>query len=337
MVSETLLARLSRQHTIQRSGIQRRLVSQLLALWSRPIYNDPPTVASYAARSATLVEAALTAVSKSQSAYLSLVLGAMGLPARQPRSATVYPRSGTTVLDVYRRPEQQVRWELSQGRSSEAAVNAAIRRVTALASDDLSAAMRDQTKATLSAQKKVVGYRRMIHPELSKTGSCGLCVVASTNFYTVKDLMPLHTLCKCGVMPITKDLDPGLKLNADDLQKFYDAAGSTAAEDLVRTRVVVHENGELGPILRRDGDSFRTPTEAGSEPYTAPTVEDDKNSARAMINAAQTTIDELQARLTAGETFTETRMGSRSVKVDNRQAVAFNQALIERQKQKLAA
>lgn len=101
-------------------------------------------------------------------------------------------------------------------------------------------------------------YRRVIHPELSKTGSCGLCVVAATNTFTRADLMPMHNRCKCTVAPIVGSNDPGLKLNSDDLMTIYKAAGktagrdySTSATDLTKLRVKVVNNSELGPVLLR--------------------------------------------------------------------------------------
>lgn len=45
-------------------------------------------------------------------------------------------------------------------------------------------------------------YRRVIHPELSKTGSCGLCVVAATNTFTRADLMPMHHNCFPAWVPV---------------------------------------------------------------------------------------------------------------------------------------
>lgn len=104
----------------------------------------------------------------------------------------------------------------------------------------------------------VARYRRVIHPELSKTGTCGLCVVAATNTFTRDDLMPLHQQCKCTVAPITAKNDPGLRLNDSDLMSIYKAAGetvgkdySTHASDLTKLRVQVRNHSELGPILLR--------------------------------------------------------------------------------------
>lgn len=64
--------------------------------------------------------------------------------------------------------------------------------------------------------------------------------------------------CKCTVAPIRDNIDPGLKLNSDDLQKIYDAASmaggggsGTAARNLTQLRVTVRNDSELGPILTR--------------------------------------------------------------------------------------
>lgn len=93
-------------------------------------------------------------------------------------------------------------------------------------------------------------YRRVIHPELTRTGTCGLCVVAATNTFSTGDLLPMHNNCVCTVAPITADSDPGLDLNKDDLKEIYRAAGgSTSASALKQLRVTVSEHSELGPIL----------------------------------------------------------------------------------------
>ena len=93
-------------------------------------------------------------------------------------------------------------------------------------------------------------YRRVIHPELSKTGSCGLCVVASNNVYSTADLIPMHDRCKCTVAPITEGNDPGMRLNDEDLKAIYRKAGNTTnASGLKSVRVEVVSHSEIGPIL----------------------------------------------------------------------------------------
>ena len=63
--------------------------------------------------------------------------------------------------------------------------------------------------------------------------------------YKVKDLLPIHHLCKCLTLPIYGEFDPGNTLNLDDLLP----EGVTAGKALKRTRYKVGESGELGPVL----------------------------------------------------------------------------------------
>lgn len=95
----------------------------------------------------------------------------------------------------------------------------------------------------------ITRYRRIIHPELSRTGTCGLCVAAAGRVYTIKELMPLHSRCNCTVLPIKAGQDPGLKLTDRDLDRLYAEAGSTKRNDLMNTRVLTVTNNEIGPVL----------------------------------------------------------------------------------------
>jgi hypothetical protein len=88
--------------------------------------------------------------------------------------------------------------------------------------------------------------------------------VASDRTYKSKDLMALHDRCKCTVLPIVNGQDPGLTLNGADLAAFYKSAGSTGAADLKKTRYVVHQHGELGPVLRAAGDKFTGPAQVAA-------------------------------------------------------------------------
>jgi hypothetical protein len=103
----------------------------------------------------------------------------------------------------------------------------------------------------------VTYYRRVIHPELSKTGTCGLCAVAATQVYKISSPKPMHDRCHCTVMPILGDHDPGAYLNNLDLNKLYRKAGGTDAEGLYKLRVQVTQHGELGPVLNEHGHTAR--------------------------------------------------------------------------------
>jgi hypothetical protein len=131
----------------------------------------------------------------------------------------------------------------------------------------LTLAFREQWVSDLAKVGTVTGYRRVIHPELTKGGSCGLCVAASDQVYHKKDLLPVHGRCKCTVTPIFGETlgpgDPGAAINSEDLAKMYEAAGgSTSGFALKETRYRVVDHGELGPQLVYADAKFRTAEQA---------------------------------------------------------------------------
>lgn len=156
-------------------------------------------------------------------------------------------------------------------------------------------------------EKKVIGFRRVIRPELSKNGSCGLCVVAATNWYTVDELKPIHNLCKCVTVPVVKGADPGFGWNQEDLRKNLDtmygaAGGSTYGKDLKRIRVKITEHGELGPILEyRAKTGWKEKNSSAYRPaYVKPTRTVQVERLQARRDELLETIDNLRARLNGG-------------------------------------
>jgi hypothetical protein len=292
------LAAMATAHAARRQTIIVKLLKLLLGLWGDfGSARDVDVVAGLAARSATLVGSSMLASRKLERAYLTTVLRELdAAPSSLPDLVNPYPRSGVSGMDVYRRPAEQFVYALSQGSSVEDARTIGVERLTGLGTQDVKLAERDEADRVYKASGKVIGWRRIIHPELSKTGTCGLCLVAATRFYTRGDLMPLHgPSCNCGTFPVTKTDDPGLKLNQDDLQNIYDTAGSTAAEDLLNTRVQVNEHGELGPILVREGDHFRTAKDAGRPEYVKPTPKSIRSAQEKAVGEARGELSHLQS------------------------------------------
>lgn len=137
----------------------------------------------------------------------------------------------------------------------------AVVRVAAVAHTDVTLAVREQVRRSLNPSQipGITGYRRILRPELSETGPCGLCVVAADRVYHIGDLKEIHDECRCEVLPIIGAMDPGLDLNRSDLDAIYAAAGGTGG-DLIKDgkrhslalkniRVAMAEHGELGPVL----------------------------------------------------------------------------------------
>jgi hypothetical protein len=221
-----------------------RLVAGMLGSWY-----DPAAQRRFTDDMQTAVSGAQRIVGGSTAEMLQSVLREMGEP--EPRQRFVMP---TKIRDVppeqeWARPAEQFRYAKSQGASDVEAQQVAKDRAEILALDDTQLAQNKATVALLKAYPKVEGYRRVIHPELSAGGTCGLCAVAADRVYKVDRLMPVHARCKCGVLPITMQWDPGSPLNEGDLRKLYDAAGSTSGDLLKRVRFKVEEHSELGPQL----------------------------------------------------------------------------------------
>jgi hypothetical protein len=300
-VDVSRLSALSDRHAKQRDNIIVQLVKLMLGLWGDfGDSRDPDAVAGLAARSAVLVSSATSQTRRLTRSYLQGVLREVSaLPESLPVLRDPYARSGASALDVYSRPAAQFVYRLSQGGTVEEARAIAEERIRAAAEQDVMLAERDEAQRIYEVAPKVTGYRRVIHPELSKDGTCGLCVVASQRVYSIEELLPLHGGCNCTTMPIVKGDDPGFRLNEDDLKQLYATAGSTAAEDLVNTRITITEHGELGPVLVKQGDHFRTAKEAGRPEYVKPTPESLRAANRKALAEAQSKLDSLTERLSS--------------------------------------
>jgi hypothetical protein len=225
-----------------------------------------------AAASAVQVDAATRRARRVSRAFMLRQLELVeALPETLPPIEDTYERGGTSIVEVYKRPARQLEHKIRErfrnpdtdtvdwpDRVPDEVWKTFEERLTSIVNDDIAAVSRDEAQKVMAASAKVIGYRRVIHPEFSKTGTCGLCIVAASRFYKKSELMPLHDLCKCTISPLTKDRDLGLRLNEADLARIYAAAGSNYGDDLKRITVQVREHGELGPILTRKGDTFRT-------------------------------------------------------------------------------
>lgn len=139
-------------------------------------------------------------------------------------------------------------------------------RAERMVSHDIQASSRNTHQLAMRqlSDKKVTGFRRVVHPELSESGqSCGLCIVASTMRYTRRDLLPIHAGCNCETVEIFDidgvEFDPGHQINLEDLEVFYREAGdSTHGWDLKRGRYKVIEHPEYGPTLTNVSNKKRT-------------------------------------------------------------------------------
>lgn len=266
----------SDKHVARRRSILDQLMRLLLGLWADfDRWDDEDVVAGMTAKSATIVNSAVAEVRRSQRSYLSPVLNSFGLDTSQlPAMIDSYPRANTFPSEVYARPVDQFIWARRNGGTLSESKEAFEQRLREIAQADMLAAEREESQRVYRSQPRIIGHRRIIHPEKSESGfSCGLCVVAATRLYSTDELLAIHGGCNCDSAPVTANSDPGLSLNENDLKEFYNAAGSSAAEDLLNTRVRYVEHGELGPVLVKQGDHFRTAEEAGRPKWQPSTPE----------------------------------------------------------------
>jgi hypothetical protein len=220
-------------------------------------------VAALAAEMAEISRAAQDIAIGAVEQYVSLV-GQMagGSPTFGRRPVAPEIRGGTDLRLVHRRPAQTYRRAVAMGADREEAFrNAAIRATGLMRSDT---ALAERAAAHLQLERMgITQFRRILHPELSRTGSCGLCIAAADNVYSTGDLMPIHPPhCKCTVMPVVGEWDPAVELNAGDIASYADVAelagatgprGGTTRRDLASVRY----HAEYGPYLTNDNHRFR--------------------------------------------------------------------------------
>lgn len=352
-------------YATQQAKITSELLRLLLALWL-PFtwWGRPDMVNAAAAQSAAYVDIATRRVRRLSRAHMLAQLRLIGAePDRLPPIEDTYERGGTPIVEVYKRPARQIEHMIREQQKALDTLEAPARlpmelparitdemmrtfeeRLTSLVEDDIAATARDEAQKVLWVAPKVIGYRRVIHPEFSKTGTCGLCVVASSKFYTKGELMPLHDKCKCTISPITANQDLGLRLNREDLDAIYKAAGSNYAEDLKRITVQIREHGELGPILTQRGTKFRdvktvnkTSKRQKFTPYKRMTPEAQRRMWLAHKDTSERSIRILEAARDEDTNLVD--IAGTGVKVpvrDIEQAIQWHRALIARALSNLA-
>lgn len=116
-------------------------------------------------------------------------------------------RGGAALTEVYARPVITVRRVLADGGTVLDALRAGRARAVQSIETDAQLAYRDGAARAMAGNLSVQGYRRV-----PNGGACLLCLMASTQRYHVRDLMPIHPTCHCGVATIIGSRDPGLIL-----------------------------------------------------------------------------------------------------------------------------
>lgn len=282
MPSQLDIGRAVDAQTSSLERIVRRLASSLVGMFGRLDKYDARAVEQYRQDAARLTYEAQRAAAGATTAYLDASLRAMGIAPPFKAPIVKVDLRGLPQQDVAERVVSQYRWHLSEafreqrrrdwldehpivppefgkvsregitppafGMTPEKAEQFALNRIQRNAHDDVRLA--DRTAADdFLAEAGIKTYRRVIHPEWSVGGTCGMCIAASDRIYNVGELLPIHDNCKCTVAAISDDDDPGYRLNRRDLDAMYEAAGGKDRASLKRTRYKIDEHGELGPVL----------------------------------------------------------------------------------------
>lgn len=272
MATSGFYGRLSDAQSKRNKSLIEVLVQWLFARWR----SDPLTTASIPRLVDDTVEKVLETMDETRvdaDAFLKEALEAEGKKFPQdvsPARDGSYPRKNILPEDVWERPVSEYRNARNNGDSHQEAMLKTLARVRQLADADVRMANRERAARVYEAASPqgVIGYRRIIHPELSRTGTCGLCLVAADRLYSTKELYPLHDNCKCETLPVTNTSDPGLKLNRDDLDYIYSVAGGNTASKLSNTRISEYVSGERGPTLARRVEKSKSGLTPNDEKYS---------------------------------------------------------------------
>jgi hypothetical protein len=232
-----------------------------VAAMSPAQWYDDQAVASMAAAIGRDVAGAQRHTAATTDAYLARMTGLM-LDRRVAPAGVVNVTAlrGSPNALVYQRLGENYRWQRAQGLDHAEALRRTSQRAEVMADTDTTLAMRAQSRRFMT-RRGIAGYRRVIRPEASAGGTCGLCIAAADRIYHKADLLPVHDRCSCETAPIVGGQDPGYSLNSADLDALYGAAGSTHRKDLARVRITTHHHGELGPVLGIKGQKFRGPAD----------------------------------------------------------------------------
>jgi hypothetical protein len=283
----------------QTTALRDQLIAYIVALWaSFPEYRLPQQH-EFATQAVPVVEGAMAHMQSLTSGYLATLAGLAGASSTPTATAVLgisAVRNGADAAEVYRRPFNLV-WRqlhdlqpLDQAKIDEA-IASGRKRAVQTAATDLQLAKTQTSRDALRATRHVVGYRRV----LEGPHSCALCIVAATQRYHKATLLPIHPGCDCSVLPIYGDADPGQTISAvlnhngklvpiSDLVDVHDridqrfGRSSSAARDIglglpkYRDAIIVHDHGELGPVIAVRGRPFtaRTPQPPSQPPSVPP-------------------------------------------------------------------
>lgn len=243
------------------SRLRLRLTGMLDAIWrSLGAYRDAQ-MAQFLNQALPIVEGAQQQMAALTAAFVSGRTGSVEASVDPAKVTGAAVRNGTQPADVYSRAFHQVWRDIGAGIDPQQAIESGEKRIEQAALTDLQLTKTHTAQAVMAES----GVKRWIRvPEGAHT--CALCLIASTQTYSVEKLAPIHPGCDCQIAPAPEDFD-GSQLLQDVHAAVEKAVGTSdpgGRRPDYRDLLIVHEHGELGPVLARAGQAFTGPHDLGS-------------------------------------------------------------------------
>ncbi|MFE2747323.1 hypothetical protein ACFXKX_23845 [Streptomyces scopuliridis] len=262
-MGEALQAALAERYDALSGSLRDRLIGFVLdAFDSLGDYRDADA-ALFIERVLPVVLATQQQMGQLTDAYLTSMIADMLGGAAAPAGVQLAEAlRGTPPEEVYRRPFVTAYTALSRGADYVDAIGQARTRLLSITETDLQLA---RTHAARQSMQR--GGARYFRRRLNKTsGTCALCVIASTQRYRVAELMPIHPGCHCKPEPLPGNRDPGQIIDEQLLEEAHDAItkGVGSSDRGGRTPdyrdvIITREHGEIGPLLAVRRDHFTGP------------------------------------------------------------------------------
>lgn len=257
---------LDRRYQEAYAGIRARAAAAIAAAWAGLSSYDEADVAPFVDVAVPAVLAGQRQVVAVANAYLARATRTQVANLPIPTLIGSGVRGGTAPADVYRRPFVTVWTALKNDTPWEDAVKSGLERAASTAETDI--ALSNRAAAVAYAERssaRIIGWERVPDGD-----ACDFCELASTQSYNTGTLLPLHSRCGCTPKPIeegdargTGVIRPDVlaRLKVDGVKVYRNGTVRTYGGTGEPTGVVVHEHGELGPVLAREGDTFTGPAD----------------------------------------------------------------------------